>query len=131
MSGENAPRRVLWRRGDLWVVGAVLLAALAALLIARLAAAPGAQAVITTPQGTVTLPLATDTDRVFAGHDDIAVTVEVRDGRVRFVSSGCPDQICVHSGWLSHAGQSAACVPAGIAVQISGQAADGVDAVAQ
>ena len=46
-------------------------------------------------------------------------------------SADCPDQVCVHSGWLSRSGQSAACVPAGIVVQISGEAGGGIDAVAQ
>jgi hypothetical protein len=33
------------------------------------------------------------------------------DGSIAFVRSDCPDQVCVHSGKLSLAGQQAACLP--------------------
>lgn len=131
MTEETAARRVLWRRGDFILAGTVALAALLLLLVLRLGAPQGSMAVITTPDGTVTLPLSSDAERTFTGKEDIAVTVEVREGRIRVAQSGCPDQVCVHSGWLSRSGQSAACVPAGIVVRISGEADGGIDAVAQ
>ena len=55
--------------------------------------------------------------------------IEITEGGVRMKEADCPDQICVHSGWLSREGQSAACIPAGIAVKITGGQGDGVDAV--
>lgn len=131
MTGEAAARRVLWCRGDFILAGAVALAALLLLAVLRLGTPPGETAVVTTPGGTVTLPLSADAERTFTGKGDIPVTVEVQGGRVRVAHSGCPDQVCVHSGWLSRSGQSAACVPAGIVVQISGEAGGGIDAVAQ
>ena len=120
---------MLWRRGDFILAVAVALAALVLLLVLRLGAPAGQTAVLTTPDGTVSL--ASDTERTFTGSGDIRVTVEVRDGQVRVAQSGCPDQVCVHSGWLSRSGQSAACVPAGIAVQVTGETDDGIDAVAR
>ena len=61
------------------------------------------------------------------GRDGIPVVIEAADGRIRFYSSGCPDQICVHSGWLSREGQSAACIPAGIALKITDGSGGDVD----
>lgn len=46
--------------------------------------------------------------------------IEVHDGRVRFVSSPCPNQICVHSGWLKKAGDVAACLPNKVSLQVLG-----------
>ena len=46
--------------------------------------------------------------------------VEVRAGRVRFVDSPCRGKVCVHSGWLSHAGEVAACLPNGLALLVTG-----------
>lgn len=57
MTGEAAARRVLWRRGDFILAGAVALAALLLLAMLRLAHRRGKRAVVTTPGGTVTLPL--------------------------------------------------------------------------
>lgn len=128
----SAPVRRVWlRRGDLLVAGAVLLLALGLLLGTRLFAKPGAAAVVTTAQGSFTLPLGQDATRALTGKGGIRVTLEVAGGRVRFAASDCPDKVCVHSGWLSRSGQTAACVPAGIAVRVTGGEAAGIDAVVQ
>jgi len=57
-----------------------------------------------------------------------SVILEIADGAIAFIQSDCPDQICVHAGSLSHAGQSAACIPNRVAVKIAGQE---VDVIAQ
>lgn len=122
-------RSALLRRGDLLVAGAVLLAAAAMLIGMRLLSRPGATAVVTTPDGTFTLALDSGTMRELTGRDGIRVVLRVQDGKIRFDSSGCPDKLCVHTGWLSRSGQSAACLPAGIAVRIEGGDSP-IDAVA-
>ena len=47
------------------------------------------------------------------------------------VSSDCPTQDCVHTGTITHAGQSIVCLPARVSVQLVGgeQDGDAVDAV--
>ena len=129
--GRESSRHMLpGRRGDWLIIGAVALAAAVAFLATRLTARPGVSAVITTPEGEITLDLSREETREFTGRDGLRVVIRVQGNRVRFESSGCPDQVCVHSGWLDKAGQSAACVPAGIALRVSG-GSGGVDAVAQ
>ena len=127
----NTSRRrpALLRRGDLLVAGAVLFAAAALLIGMRLLSRPGAAASVTTPDGAFTLALDSDTTRELTGRDGIRVVLRVQDGKIRFDSSGCPDKLCVHTGWLSRSGQSAACLPAGIAVRIAGGESP-IDAVA-
>ena len=44
--------------------------------------------------------------------------LEVVDGKIRFKSSPCQNQICVHTGWLQHGGEFAACLPNQIAVEV-------------
>ena len=46
--------------------------------------------------------------------------LEIRAGRVRFTESPCHNKICVNSGWLSHAGDTTACVPNGISITLLG-----------
>jgi hypothetical protein len=46
--------------------------------------------------------------------------VEVRGGQVRFLDSPCVGRYCVHAGWLSRAGQVAACLPNGIVIELVG-----------
>lgn len=45
-------------------------------------------------------------------------TLEVRDGKVRFIDSPCTTKQCVHQGWLQHGGEMAACLPNEISVQV-------------
>jgi hypothetical protein len=58
------------------------------------------------------------------------VVIEVKNRRIRFAASPCPDQLCVHSGWLHKAGQSAFCLPARVSLVIGTAKKSGVDAVA-
>jgi len=49
-------------------------------------------------------------------HFDILLST----GMVRFQKSDCPDQICVHTGFISKPGQVSACIPAQVLVRITG-----------
>ena len=112
----------LFRRAD----GAVLLivALLACLLwwIGQAQASPGQTAVITTHAGEERIDLSRDCTMTVTGREKQSVTLRVENRRIRFETSTCPDHICVRSGWLSAAGETAACVPAGVSVRVTGDA---------
>lgn len=59
--------------------------------------------------------------------------VECDSGRIRVAEANCPDQVCVHTGWISHPGQAVACVPGGVLIKLIGtidaQAGPSVDFV--
>ena len=42
----------------------------------------------------------------------------MREGRVRFVDSPCPNKQCVHTGWLNQGGEVAVCLPNKVSVQV-------------
>ena len=44
--------------------------------------------------------------------------VTVEPGRICFSLSGCPDQLCVRTGWLERAGDTAACLPANAVITL-------------
>ena len=46
--------------------------------------------------------------------------IVISNGQARFKQSPCPNQYCVHQGWLSHAGQVAICLPNQISLQLLG-----------
>lgn len=56
------------------------------------------------------------------------VKITAQNGRIRFSGANCPDKTCVKTGWIHSPWQSAACVPSGIIIKISGQAGD-IDAI--
>ena len=37
--------------------------------------------------------------------------IEVEKGRIRFKEADCPDKICVNTGWLEEADDTAVCLP--------------------
>ncbi len=81
---------------------------------------PGFDAQLITPDGKVQLvSLLEDRELRFQG--PLGVTVlEVRKGRVRFISSPCQGKQCIHAGWLSHNGDFAACLPNRISLAVKG-----------
>ncbi len=46
--------------------------------------------------------------------------LETRPGAIRFLSSPCPQQFCVHSGWLHRSGEATACLPNHLSVEVLG-----------
>lgn len=114
--------RPVWlRRGDVAVIGVVLVTALFFGFTIWFNPAPATRVSVQYPDGSSALFSIRENCRIeIIGHEDIDLVVEIADGRVRIAHSDCPDQVCVHSGWLSHDGQAAACVPAGVCVQVIG-----------
>ena len=47
-----------------------------------------------------------------------AYIIEYDQGRIRFAKADCPDQICVHTGWISRSGELSACVPGRLVLRI-------------
>ena len=46
--------------------------------------------------------------------------VEIQPGRARIARDPSPRQLCVKQGWLTHAGETALCLPNQVSVEISG-----------
>ncbi|MCX8084545.1 MAG: NusG domain II-containing protein [Calditerrivibrio sp.] len=46
------------------------------------------------------------------------VKMEIKDGKVRFLSSDCKDKICLQFGYIETCGESAVCVPNRVAIVI-------------
>ena len=66
---------------------------------------------------TETLPLEQDHDYLYEVGDYV-VHLQVKDGTISFRDSLCPDHVCEQFGWLSQEGAWAACVPAGVYVEV-------------
>jgi len=99
------------RKKEQWILLAVLLVAAAGWFLLRGEA--GGSARLTFASGAeYTVNLSRDCIRTYQD-GSLPVTVQVQDGRCRIIRSVCPDHICESFGWLSQAGQSAVCVPAG------------------
>ncbi len=59
------------------------------------------------------------------------VTLEIKNCEIRFINAKCPDGTCEKSGYLSKAGDTAACVPAKTVITIESEdGSSDLDAVA-
>lgn len=99
-----------------------VLAVPAALFAWRRAAAGGTRAAGTAAllqYGETEQYIPLDSDAVY-DIDTGAYTIHLRvqDGGIAFVDSPCPDHLCEGFGWLSRAGDWAACLPAEASVTI-------------
>lgn len=57
--------------------------------------------------------------------------VLVEPGRICVAEASCPDQVCVHQGWISNGVVPIVCLPNGLVIQIEAAPDDEIDAVAQ
>lgn len=109
-------RRFAGRREGAAVLVLVLLA-VAGLLFLGTGRGAGAVAEVVL-DGDVIARLPLGTDQEYAVPANPQVRLQVRDGRCGFVHSDCPDQICVHAGFLGDGGQTAACLPNRVLMRI-------------
>lgn len=118
------------RKKDIFIILGILLAAGAIWgIFALLHRTPAQQAVIQYDGKTVKTVSLTK-DQEFSLEEDPTVHFQVKDGAIAFVDASCPDKICEHTGFLSKAGQSAACLPKKTLLKVVGPDKQDVDIIA-
>ena len=56
-------------------------------------------------------------------------TIAMEHGRIRVYAADCPDQLCVHKGWID--GGMIVCLPNRLVIRIGSNAMDAIDGVSQ
>ena len=71
-----------------------------------------------------------DTERrlALAGSDGTS-HIHIKDGAARFTASPCRNKQCIHSGWLQHSGDYAACLPNQVTLLVHGPQEPILDAI--
>ena len=74
-------------------------------------------------QNVYELPLGQDATKTIT--PDLGTNViEIKDGRVHVEEADCPNQDCVHQGWIDAAGQQIVCLPHKLTVDIVDEGAE-------
>ena len=74
-------------------------------------------------QNVYELPLAQDATKTIT--TDLGTNViEIKDGHVHVEEADCPNQDCVHQGWIDAAGQQIVCLPHKLTVDIVDEGAE-------
>lgn len=74
-------------------------------------------------QNVYELPLDQDTAKTVT--TDLGTNlIEIKDGRVHVEEADCPNQDCVHQGWINAAGEQIVCLPHKLTVDIVDESAE-------
>ena len=104
---------------DRWLMA---LAGVAILALAwRVSATPAGGLAVVHRENRPLLTLALDQDRSVRVPGRLGeVTVQVKNGQVRLLEYVSPRLIGTRTGWIGHVGETTACVPCGILIQVAG-----------
>ena len=70
---------------------------------------------------TIRLDQVTEAETVLGeGEDGAESLVEAAPGRIRMKSADCPDQVCVHQGWISDSTVPIVCLPHQVIIEVTG-----------
>ena len=123
--------RLTFRKGDAVAIGATVFLAVAMMAFFLLSGGEESAGTVQVYQDGVLLQemrLTENRELLVTGNYENRIVI--RDGRAAIVSSTCPGEDCVHSGWISQAGRSVFCLPNRVEVRIAGAVdEDEVDAV--
>ena len=64
------------------------------------------------------LPQAQDEDIPLTAYGK-QVLLQVKNHRIAFITSDCPDHVCITNGWLSREGEQAICLPNRVSVTLT------------
>lgn len=125
---ENKRGKTALKRGDLYLIGGCLLAALVCCGLWLLLRRDGGT-VIVEQEGRETARYALDVDRTVriegpGGYN----TLVIEGGQARLSDADCPNRLCVKTGSIRHGGESIVCLPHRLVVRIVGGASE-LDAV--
>jgi len=101
----------------------LLLAAAAGILL--MSGGGQAQTAVIRQNGELVREVPLNVDQTFWVGDTV---IAVKDGAIAFIESDCPNQECIHAGWLRIPGATAACLPNRVSITLTGES--GVDAIA-
>jgi len=127
--------RKLFGRHDVILFAVLTAAAVFAYVIYYIIAghAPnGAVCEISVDGKTVQIVNLSEPDCEFALPQNPNIIFSVKNHAIAFIASDCPDKVCVRTGYISHAGQTAACLPNRVIIRITAadnKNGDGADIV--
>lgn len=58
-------------------------------------------------------------------------TIQVEYGKIGFSEANCPDQLCVHQGFITDSLLPLVCLPNGVVIQISSPSDSSLDVIAE
>jgi len=109
-------REKLFKTRDIFIILAIVIIATTAIFL--LQPKQKGNVAVVTYNGSVIMEIDLGKDAVYHIDADLPVTLEVIDGRIRFIDPQCPDKLCEGFGLIGEEYEYAICMPAKVSVQI-------------
>lgn len=101
---------------EILAVSAILISAIFSFVFIKYFQSMGKFAVITVNSEIVKeINLKTTDKQIFQIKN---ITIEIKDNKIRVLTSDCPDKICMHKGYISNTGESIVCMPNKLIIEI-------------
>ena len=68
----------------------------------------------------------TENQLIEVSYQDRSNTIQIQDGQICVYAAECPDQTCVHMGFLSDSGLPIVCLPNRLVIQFANAELDGI-----
>ena len=118
-------------RGDLMLIAVLLIAGLTIIALLAFTRPDGRQAIVRVDgQIVAQLPLEQDAQCPVEIEGTVTNLIVIQNGTVHMEEADCPDHLCILRGTIRYAGDSIICLPNKVVVEISGEDALNLDAVA-
>ena len=102
------------------LIGGLLVFSIVAMAIRYFTADKGEYAMVAVDGTNTRYEISLEEDAIHTVTEgNFVVTLEVKDGAIRFINSQCPDHLCEGFGFVSQEDDFAVCMPAGVAVLIT------------
>ena len=103
-----------------FLIGLVLVAAMGMYFWRTANTNAGGIAIVRFDNTDVRMELPLNEDKIYnIPGGKLKVTLEVKDGAIRFIDTVCPDHLCENEGLIRYEDESAICMPAGVAVLVT------------
>ena len=121
--------RHLLKKGDIVLIGLLLLFTVASFFIFRFSAKKGRQVTILVDnKEQYRFSLSDDHDASIEGAIG-ATYIRIREGFLWITEAPCPHKDCMRMGKISHAGEIIVCIPNKILIKVEGEVEDTLDGI--
>lgn len=120
---DDKNKRQWFKRGDMVVLGALIIVAMAMLFLFRLTSQGAEVKAVISLNGEIVheIELNGAKDAVFRLSKNENVSFQLENGKIRFVNISCPDKLCENFGYLEKAGDMAVCLPNKVILKLVSQ----------
>lgn len=113
-------RNNLLKKGDIVIIAAVLIVSILLIVPSFMSSESVVAVIYVDGEEYERVELKDGTEKTVVPKTDAQIVIKADNEAIYFESADCPDKLCVKSGKLTRAGETAACLPGGVVISLVG-----------